>query len=291
MKPMLEHLPRDREESFVVRNFDYPWYPTPWHYHPEYEIVLVTESRGKRFIGDSITDFEAGDLALIGPNLPHLYRNDAEYYEEQSTLRARSIVIHFLEDSIGHDVLRLPEAGRIRKLLEQSESGIQFESAARDEIARKLHELLGLNGFARWLKFMEILHIMAECPGQTLISGAGMAAYNEKDQERLQQVLEFMMTHFREDIRLEQAADLANMAPAAFSRYFKFRTRKTFSTFLLELKTGFAAKLLTQTTKSVAEICYESGFNNLSNFNRHFKAFYRMQPLQYRKQHVNHGSS
>lgn len=284
---MLEHLPRDREESFVVRDFDYSWYPTPWHYHPEYEIVLVTESRGKRFIGDRITDFEAGDLALIGPNLPHLYRNDAEYYEAGSTLRARSIVVHFLDDSIGQDVLRLPEAGRIRKLLEQAANGIQFEGTARDEIAMKLHKLLTLKGFARWLCFMEIIHIMAECTEQAPISGAGIAGYNEKDQERLEQVLEFTMANFRDDIRLEQVAALANMAPAAFSRYFKFRTRKTFSSFLLELRTGYAAKQLTQSNKSVAEICYESGFNNLSNFNRHFKAFYGLQPLQYRKQQLN----
>ncbi|HYH55181.1 MAG TPA: AraC family transcriptional regulator [Anseongella sp.] len=287
MKPILEHLPRDAEESFVVRDFSYPWYPTPWHYHPEYEIVLVTESRGKRFIGDRITDFDKGDLALIGPNLPHLYRNDSEYYAPGSALRARSIVIHFLDDSIGKDLLSLPEARNIRRLLDRSLSGIEFTGASNRLISAKVGEILSLNGFERWLKLMEILHAMAESTEFNYISGTGMEAYNEKDHERLQQVFEFAMSHFREDIRLEQAAELASMAPAAFSRYFKYRTRKTFSGFLLELKTGYAAKLLINTGKSVAEICYESGFNNLSNFNRHFKTFYGMQPLQFRKQHLS----
>lgn len=286
---MLEHLPREAEESFVVRDFNYSWYPTPWHYHPEYEIVLVTESRGKRFIGDSITDFDAGDLALIGPNLPHLYRNDAEYYAEGSALRARSIVVHFLEDSIGNDVLRLPEAQAIRTLLERAVNGIQFSGESGGEIGRKLLRLPQLKGFERWLKLMEILHAMAESQDYTFISGPGLEQYNEKDHERLQQVFEFVLSHFREDIRLEQAAALANMAPAAFSRYFKYRTRKTFSGFLLELKTGYAAKQLIHTNKNVSDICYESGFNNLSNFNRHFKSLYGLQPLQFRKQQLARG--
>ncbi|HKZ38062.1 MAG TPA: cupin domain-containing protein, partial [Chryseolinea sp.] len=121
MKPVLEHLPLQPEESFVVKDFDYPYYPTPWHFHPEYEIVLVKESTGKRFIGDSISDFEPGDLAFIGPNLPHLYRNDSAYYQrENSSLRARSIVVHFLELSFGQDFFSLPETRPLQSLFSRS---------------------------------------------------------------------------------------------------------------------------------------------------------------------------
>ena len=107
MKPALEHLPKEKNHSFVVKFFDYNYYPTPWHYHPEYEIVIVTESTGKRFIGDHISDFQPGNLAFLGPNIPHTYRNDDKYYEETSGLRAKSIVIHFTEDSLGDDFLLL----------------------------------------------------------------------------------------------------------------------------------------------------------------------------------------
>jgi hypothetical protein len=103
MKPALEHLPKDKDHSFVVKFFDYNYYPTPWHYHPEYEIVMVTESTGKRFIGDHISDFNPGNLAFLGPNIPHTYKNDAKYYKEGSSLRAKSIVIHFTESSLGND--------------------------------------------------------------------------------------------------------------------------------------------------------------------------------------------
>jgi hypothetical protein len=119
MKAVLEHLPPQPEESFVVKAFEYPYFPTPWHFHPEYEIVLVQESTGKRFIGDSVADFGAGDLAFIGPNLPHLYRNDACYYETEKSgsKEAKSIVVHFLEKSLGENFLFLPEARKHQKFL------------------------------------------------------------------------------------------------------------------------------------------------------------------------------
>lgn len=283
---MLEHLPRDTAASFAVRDFDYAYYPTPWHYHPEYEIVLVTESTGKRFIGDSITPFQAGDLALIGPNLPHLYRNDDTYYRADSGLRARSIVVHFLEDSLGDQSLRLPEMQHIRRLLLRSANGLEFLGEANRDISKLLHEVIELNGFQRWLKLMEVLHRMADCAEHECgyISSTNISEYHEIDEERLYEVFNYLGSHFRGQVTLEQAAGLAKMTPSAFSRYFKYRTRKTFSSFLLELRVGHAAKLLMQTDRSVGEICYESGFNNLSNFNRHFKAFYQMQPREFRKQ-------
>ncbi len=286
MKPMLEHLPREKGHSFVVCDFEYGYYPTPWHYHPEYEIVLVTESRGKRFIGDSVTDFREGDLVLIGPDLPHTYRNSQEYYDAQSMLRARSIVVHFRKDSISDNLLDLPEVEHIRNMLNRSRYGLEFFGEANRQVSEALHEIIGLKGFKRWMKFMEILDVMASCQRDDfrMVSSAGIAEHHEIDEERLQGVMTYIGRHFREDITLEKAAGLAHMTPSAFSRYFKQRTRKTFSSFVLELRVGHAAGLLMQTEKGIGDICYESGFNNLSNFNRYFKNIYRMQPRQFRRQ-------
>ncbi|ODS80559.1 MAG: hypothetical protein ABS46_13875 [Cytophagaceae bacterium SCN 52-12] len=286
MKPMLEHLPREKGHSFVVCNFEYGYYPTPWHYHPEYEIVLVTESRGKRFIGDSVTDFKEGDLVLIGPDLPHTYRNSEEHYQAQSMLRARSIVVHFRKDSISDNLLDLPEMEHIRNMLNRSRYGLEFFGEANRQASAALHELPDLKGFKRWMKFMEILDIMASCQRSDfrMVSSAGIAEHHEIDEERLQGVMAYIGRHFREDITLEKAAGLAHMTPSAFSRYFKQRTRKTFSSFVLELRVGHAAGLLMQTEKGIGDICYESGFNNLSNFNRYFKNIYQMQPRQFRRQ-------
>jgi AraC-like DNA-binding protein len=286
MKAMLERLPKESGQSFVICDFDYPYYPTPWHYHPEYEIVLVTESCGTRYVGDSITTFEPGDLVLVGPDLPHMYRNDEHYYNIESELRAKSIVIHFSEESLG-ETLKLPEMDRIRKLLQRSKYGLEFTGVANRKIASTLKKIVATtNGFERWLTLMEILQVMATCEESECcaISSSSLLELHETDEERLHGVFSYVGERFKEHISLEQAAELANMTPSAFSRYFKYRTRKTFSSFLLELRIGHAAKLLMQSERRVGEVCYECGFNNLSNFNRHFKTIYNMQPREFKKQ-------
>ncbi len=303
MKPVLEHLPLEAKESFVVKAFDYPYYPTPWHYHPEYELVLVTESRGKRFIGDRITDFEAGDLAFIGPNLPHLYRNDPAYYEEasplrqyplrqhplrqhplrQHPLRARSIVVHFLEKSLGNDLLSLPEAEPVKLLLERSVRGLHVTGQTNAAVSRLLHEMVEVKGFPRLLKLLEVLSRLAESTEWQYIASPGVTGHNERDSDRLNRVFEFVMQEFHREIRIAEVAEMAHMSETAFSRYFRQRTRKTFSEFLSEIRLGHASKLLVEDKLSVAEICYESGFNNLSNFNRQFRAFYQVSPLAFKK--------
>jgi len=283
VKPVLEYLPRQAKESFVVRFFEYAYYPTPWHYHPEYELVLVTESEGKRFIGDDISDFAPGNLAFIGPNLPHLYRNDHRYYEPHNQLNAKSIVVHFLEESFGHDMLALPEAQSLRKLFDRSLRGMDVVGQTREMISVKMRELLKLNGFPRWMTLLEILHILSETDEYKYISRHALQGRHEKDNERLNKVIERVMRSFHHQIRLDEIAAEVNMSTAAFSRYFKKRTRKTFSDFIAEIRLGHASKLLQEDQLSVAEICYASGFNNLSNFNRQFRDFYKMSPIQFRK--------
>jgi AraC-like DNA-binding protein len=283
MKPVLEHLPKEGEESFVVKFFEYNYYPTPWHFHPEYEIVLVTESTGKRFIGDNICNFGPGNLALIGPNLPHLYRNDAAYYEHGTTLRATSVVVHFLGTSFGDNFLSLPETNNIKNLLAKSARGLDITGKTNDIISNKLVELTKLKGFPRYLKLLEILQIMSETKDCNFISGGGVTGMNEKESERMDEVLKFVMKNFGENISLQDAAKVANMAENSFSRFFKQRTRKTFTSYLNEIRLNHAAKLLIENNRPIVDICYECGFNNLSNFHRYFKAMHNTSPLYYRK--------
>jgi AraC-like DNA-binding protein len=283
MKPVLEHLPKHAEESFVVKDFSYNYYPTPWHFHPEYEIVLVTESTGKRFIGDNISNFRTGDLALIGPNLPHLYRNDADYYKKKSTLKARSIVVHFLESSLGDGFFDLPETKKIKQLLTKSVKGLDITGATHKTVTDKLMELVKLEGFARYLKLLEILHVMAESKDYKFISGGNVIGLNEKESERMDTVMKFILTNFGSNITLADAAKVANMAENSFSRFFKQRTRKTFTNYVIELRLNHAAKLLIENNMPIVDICYECGFNNLSNFHRYFRMMHSISPLNYRK--------
>src|SRR5215203_5410942 len=283
MNPVLEHLPKDAEESFVVKDFNYKFYPTPWHFHPEYEIVLVTQSTGKRFIGDNISNFTPGHLALIGPRLPHLYRNEAEYYKRNSRLKARSIVVHFLETSFGNNFLSLPETKKIKSLLEKSSKGLEITGKTNKIVSSKLVELTTLQAFPRYLKLLEILQVLSESKDNKIISGGGVIGINEKESERMDDVLKFVMKNFGENICLADVAKVANMAENSFSRFFKQRTRKTFTNYLTELRLSHAAKLLIENNKPIVEICYECGFNNLSNFHRYFKMIHKASPLTYRK--------
>jgi AraC-like DNA-binding protein len=285
MKPILEYLPLEAEESFVVKYFDYRHYPTPWHFHPEYELVLVTESTGKRFIGDRVTEFKPGDLALIGPNLPHLYRNDAEYYEETSALRAKSIVVHFLENSFGNSFLKVAETKKLQVLFSRSERGLHIVGETNKKVANQLFELLNLAGLARWLKLLEILHILSESDEYEYISAHAINGKSESESDRLNKVMEYVTNNFSEQIYLIQMANLLNMTESSFSRYFKQRTRKSFACFITEIRLNHACKLLIEGNKSISEICFSCGFNNLSNFNRQFSKAYNVNPLTYRKQY------
>lgn len=287
MKPALEHLPVERDESFVAKAFDYPFYPTPWHFHPEYELVLVTESSGKRFIGDSITDFKQGNLAFIGPNLPHLYRNDAVYYTKKSLLRARSVVIHFLESSFGENFLSLPETKKLQALFHKSKRGVDITGKTARVVSENMQALLHLKGLPRWLKLLEILHFMAESKELCFISGTVMIGQNTAESDRLHKVFEFVLKNFSQEIRIAEVADIVNMAENSFSRYFSQRTRKTFTSFINELRLSHACKLLIENGMSISEICFECGFNNLSNFNRQFRNVYHSNPLAYRKQYLH----
>ncbi|MGZ8536915.1 MAG: AraC family transcriptional regulator [Flavisolibacter sp.] len=283
MKPALEHLPKEKDASFVVKLFDYNYYPTPWHYHPEYEIVMVTESTGKRFIGDHISDFRPGNLALLGPNIPHTYRNDDKYYEQNSSLRAKSIVIHFTEASLGNDFLQLPEARSLYKLFERSLYGLDIYGATNQKVSKKLYDIVSLQGMKRWIGLVDILTDLAESKNMSPITKTTHVGYNEKESKRLCSVFDWVTTNFENEITLSEAAQIAQMNENAFSRFFSLRTRKTFSGFVQELRLQKAAKLLVENDMTITQVCYECGYNNVSNFNRQFLNHYQMNPMKYRK--------
>lgn len=287
MEPMLEYLPKNANESFVTRFFDYPYYPTPWHFHPEYELVLVTESTGKRFVGDNISRFGPGNLALLGPYLPHLYRNDAPYYKKQTSLRAQSIVVHFKEDSFGENCMQLPEMQPLQALLNRSVRGLDIQGKTNAIVSKQLKELLVLEGLSRWLKLLEILNIIAGSRETRYISNQVVTGKNGIDSHRMNKVIQFVIKNFAREITIAEVAALVNMAGNSFSRYFSQRTRKSFTGFVNEVRLSHASKLLIETQKSVIDISLDSGFSNLSNFNRQFRKMYEVSPLQFRKQYLH----
>jgi len=287
MKPILEKLTPEPECSFVLQKDTFPYYPTPWHYHPEYELVLVLRSSGRKIIGDHVSRFSDGDLALIGPNLPHVYDNDPAYYEKDSQLRAEAIVIHFAEDFLGKSFFQLPEMKKVMQLLKSAQQGLQIEGKARQQLAGRMKLMLDLPPAQRLTELLNMLIMLSLSDEKRLLASPGFVqTYGRSDAERLDPVFAYLMQHFTEHVALEEVAALANMSPQSFCRFFKHSTRKTFLSFLNELRVGHACRLISENRYNISEIGYKSGFNNLSNFNRQFRRVMGKTPSAYRKAYL-----
>ncbi|MCK8492267.1 MULTISPECIES: helix-turn-helix domain-containing protein [Spirosoma] len=282
MKALFEKVPFAGQSSLLVRRFKMPYFDAPWHYHPEYELTYIVEGYGRRFVGDHIEPFTAGDLVLIGPDLPHFWRSDEDFYQPGSTQEVESIVIQFPSEFSQQGLTTLPEASAIQRLLERSRYGLRFSPAAGLAVRTQLNQLPERTGFLQLLGLLEILdELAADSEAALLASDGYQLAPGAAETERMKRVLDFMLTNFREEIRVEQIASVAGMAPAAFCRYFKKRTRKSFVEYLNELRIGHARKLLTQVDISIGQVGLECGFNNSSHFHRQFKLHTGMTPLHY----------
>ena len=291
MKAVLAKLPHTAEHSFKVYEFIVPYYQTPWHFHPEYELVLVTRSQGKKIIGDHISDFDIGDLCLLGPNLPHTYHNNPEYFEPDSCLQAESIVVHFSMESLGSGFFKIPEMKSIHELLSKSSLGLQVTGVVRGKVEEKMRKIISATGLQRIVLLLEMLDEISNSNDYHQLATAGMIGENAKDSERLNSVFDFVMRNFKEKISLDDIASRVNMTNSAFCRYFYRRTQKTFFEFLNETRIGYSCKLLFDGKKNVSEIAYESGFNNISHFNRQFLQIKGVTPTVYKKTVLKHGTA
>ena len=284
MKPVLEKVTPNTKHSFALKEEILPYIEIGWHFHPEYELTLFTESTGKRFIGDHTANFGPGDLLLIGPDLPHYMRNDEIYYAGHIHLRIRAVVVHFAENFLGDRFFDTPEMKSIQNLLQRSGRGLHIYGETQEEVAPKMEKLLHLEGYERLRCLLDILHLIAYSDKVSVLSSQGFQhTFSKEDAVRINMVYNFLLQHFSEPISLTDAAELINMNTSAFCKFFKKRTGKTFSQALNEIRIGHACKLMIEQGVSVSEVCYQSGYNSLSYFNRRFKLITNYSPLAYRR--------
>jgi len=279
VKATLEKISHARDNSFEAYDFQLARFNCPFHYHPEIELTLIVSSAGQRYVGDHVGRFAAGDLVLMGPNLPHMYTNDAKFRGP-----ARSVVLQFLPDCLGSDFFQHGEMKLIQRLLEKSRVGLSFHGRTRDKVAPLLEEFCPLQGSARIVAFLNILEILAhskEC--RMLANPAYSPSLAIYQGERINRVCELISRKFKEGVTQSEAAKMAKMSGPSFSRFFRRATNKTFRAFLNEVRIGYASQLLLETDRTVAEACYESGFGNLSNFNRQFLKLRKVSPRAFRK--------
>jgi len=259
-----------------------PVFDCPFHYHPEIELTHISSSFGQRIVGDAIDSFEPDDLVLLGPNLPHLYYNDPK--NSKSLTWAQAHVLQFKEDCLGKTFEEFHELGEIADMINRSKRGIRFLGKAAATGVSKLEQLNESKGVNRFTLFIELLGELAQTEEwEHLASIAYSPLINSRHEDRINHAFGFLHEHFTEELRLPQVASECGMSPESFSRFFKKTTGKTFIGFLGELRISNACWLIQQSDLTITEICYASGFTNLSNFNRRFKKLKKLTPAEYRK--------
>lgn len=250
-----------------------------WHFHPELELVYVNRAKGKRHIGSHLSYFNNSQLILIGANLPH------SGFTDRFTTNGSETIIQFKEDFLGQTFFDIPEMHQVKKLFERAKKGILFKMETKQLVGPKIEALIKYEGIARIIRILEILKELAYSNHYTLLNVDGFAFEVEpQDNKKIEIIYRHVRKNFTQQITLDEISEKVSMTVPAFCRYFKKATGKTFTQFVNEFRIVHATKLLAENPTSITDICFESGFNNFSHFNKLFKKFTGKSPLKYRNE-------
>ncbi|MCI1003205.1 MULTISPECIES: AraC family transcriptional regulator [unclassified Herbaspirillum] len=283
MSPDLELVHTRQDESFRAWVHDYPHTVAKWHFHPEYEVHIITASSGKFFVGDFIGDFAPGNLVLTGPNLPHNWVSNLGAGQQ---VAARDLVLQFSRSFADRMLGAIPELSPLQDLLEGAARGLQFPDALGRSIIPLMRDLAQANGARRVVLMMSVLEQLASCRERRPLAGPGYDLDAQRHMSStINQVLSCIRQNLGGNLRESDVAELAGMSVSSFTRFFKRHTGCTFIQYQNGLRLNEACELLMCTALSVTEVCYRVGFNNLSNFNRQFLAHKGMPPSRFRALH------
>ena len=284
MQYIYENFTFPPDQSFTVRSdlLEIKKY-TSLKCHVNFEIALLNNCIGKRFIGDHIEDFEGTELVLMGSYLPHCW----QYYRlADPMVQPQAIVVHFFPDFLGKEFLAKPECTKLNELLSKAVRGVSFSGSTVPTAKRIMQEMLYEKGLGRVSLMLRLLDVLAQSTSYQVLSSPYFNAIdNSAEAQKINKVFEYIFRHFREEITLQDVADILPMSPPAFCRFFKAKTNRTLIDFVKEVRIGHAAKLLLQGQHNVSEACYMSGYNNISNFNKHFKEVKGFSPREFMKRY------
>lgn len=290
VQPDLELVAVPRDESFKVWSHGYPYRTVRWHYHPEYEIHLITSTTGSYFVGDYVGSFEPGNLVMTGTNLPH---NWVSNVPDGNRIDERCLILQFDADFVARAINVFPEFKNVEFLLDASSRGLLFTpkiGAAAEPIMR---EMLNARGLRRITLFITLLDLLMQNVEQVKLSSAAYRADPERYAEsRINHMLSYIGKNLSQELRETELAELAGQSASAFSRYFRRHTGVSFVQYVNRLRINLACQLLMSGELSITDICYRVGFNNLSNFHRQFLLQKEMPPSRWRAyQQINAASS
>lgn len=280
MKAQFEAYQPQPESSFRVFDYEVSEFDAPWHYHPEFELTVILKSEGIRYVGNSMESFEAGDLVLLGPNLPHCWKNTPD-----SGTLASSIVVQWPGELLAPGWQDAPELKSIRRLLQLAGQGIRFDQDVSARVRPMLAEMLDMQPFARLIRFLEVLELLAAVNNIHFLCEQGFVyPLNYEDNQRINTVYNYIREHYAERITLATLSGLVSMSEESFSRFFSRIMQKPLFTFLNEYRINMASKMLIETDMQVAEIGFACGYESPPFFFRQFRKFGGVTPAAYRKQ-------
>ena len=280
MKPDLELVQVRDDQSFKVWSHGYPYRTVRWHFHPEYELHLVTATEGTRHVGDHIGRFVVGDLVLVGPNTPHNWISNVGPGE---TVEERCLVLQFTEEFIAGCLATFPELRHLESLLKESAGGVRFEAGLSSKVEPLMREMLKAEGARRVTLFIELFDLLGRDQARVSLDGAGFR--NDPlhyMSSSMNAVLQHIGRNFKLDLKEADLARLNKQSVSAFSRAFRRHTGLTFVQYVNAMRIELACQHLTQVDLTITEICFAVGFNNVSNFNRQFLVVKGMSPSKFR---------
>src|SRR4051812_44453857 len=280
MKPAFESLSSFKQQSFLIRKFEEECFSAPYHFHPEYELTFILAGSGKRYVGANMSDFYPGDFVLLGSNLPHCWKNEQITKGE----KPGSVVVQFQKEFLGNDFFDKAEMTTVLKMLQQSNSGLHFTDNNTELYKKKMLQLYEeKNSFKKIILFLDLLHELSLTKSyQLLQQQQGQTTFSPAEQQRIHIAMAYIVENFKKEVSLSGAATAVNMAPQSFCKYFKKLTRKTFMEAVTDYRIDYAAQQLIHTNHSISQIGFDSGFNDISNFHKTFKARMQLSPLTYR---------
>lgn len=288
MKSALQKTTTPDTKIFVARLLKEKHFDPVWHAHGEFQLFMVLKGSGTRFIGNTVQSFAEGDTTFIAPGVPHLWRNDASYFSKGNKKFVEGIVIYFKSDFVNH-LLDKDEMQQVKALFSKSKRVIEFHGHIVEQLSIMMKQLVNSYGTESIIQLFQIFNTMATTKEYTLLHNADYVyKLKESETKRINLVYNYVAQHFNKDISLQKAADLLNMTPTSFSRYFRMKTGKSFSEFVSEIRIRHACKLLSEDdNKTINQVGYTCGFNTLSNFNRQFKTFMKLTPKVYRQKYFS----
>lgn len=275
MEAIFEKVDLSNERSISAFLFDKSKFDGHWHFHPEYELTYIKQGTGIRYVGNHVTDFQSGDLVLLGSHLPHCWRNLDEYKGV-----AQSMVIQWVPSLLGE----VPELRAIYKMMAMAGRGIKFNTKDNQEIGIQMQQLIKLSPLNQYIGFVTLLAKLSQERNIQLLAGASYA-YDLSDgtEDRLNKIQNYVKDHFRRKIKLSDLSPIVGMTDQTFSRFFSRTMQKPFFEFLNEYRVNIASRLLLETDKQVAEIGFQCGYESLAFFYKQFKKFKGYSPLGFRK--------